>query len=273
MKKDPKQFQGDITKEPYKGPSVVSAAAGEGYIAHFQWAGLGLLIGGALSALVPTSVNKIASSFEKFHVEYKFNENVLTRISALTVGAIRSGTDFITGHIPGKNWLATKMRPDRYKAVIFGGSLASAFGFFVVPWLLAGKGASKGLEGRRQFQRAKDEIVELRAENSDLREHNIELKTRITDVETTLAAQENRLRISSDETPAPRKNDAPVGGPEQVGSDVKETPAIAETPKTEERKADTPASEKTPAEAAAASHAERLAQTRSSEAAQHAAIA
>lgn len=217
----------DIAQQPYRGPSVASAAAGEGYIAHFQWAGLGLLIGGGLAALIPNSINKIAAGFSTFHHNHRTSSNGFMRLGALSVGAIRHGVDFITGHIPGKTWLSTKMAGHRYEAVIFGGSLASAFGFFVVPWLLAGKGISKGLEGRRQFERAKDEIWDLRAENDQLRERTVELKTQLNDLETSRAAEEKRLRVRQDEPPVIRTEASGPGQPEGVNL---ETPTSIEPP-------------------------------------------
>jgi len=221
----------DIAKEPYKGPSAVSAAAGEGYIAHIQWAVLGLGIGGTLSAIVPKTINMISEQFERFHVNQRENSNLVVRAFALGTGAIRSGVDFIAGHIPGKEWLKTKIHPERYKAVIFGGSLTAAFGFFILPILLAPFGWKRGNDGKQQFERAKDEIWDLRAENDKLREKNVDLKTRLTDAETTKAADENRLRVTKDDPPVIRDDNEGIA---LQAAEHPETPTTIESPPVKE---------------------------------------
>ena len=53
---------GDIVDEAYKGPSVATAIAGEGYIAHFQWAFIGLLVGGIGSVVFHNPLNRAIAS-------------------------------------------------------------------------------------------------------------------------------------------------------------------------------------------------------------------
>lgn len=64
----------------------------------------------------------------------------------------------------------------RLSAAIMGGGLLGAIGFFGVPFALAPSGAKKGLEGKRQFERLKGEVLDLRAENETLREKYVEEK-------------------------------------------------------------------------------------------------
>lgn len=205
MEKDPAKPESDIAKEAYKGPSAIAAAAGEGYLAHFiyMFGGLvtgitgGLLIGDPMVKIV-NKVRETASGWIEAGGVPRFFGGIVTFLfghgdhAKLEGEALREveqerrlGFGFkITNHIPGARGWLNNMNPatrERLFAALPLGSIFAAFGFFVMPVLLAGKGAHKGNEGKRQFERAKDEIWDLRAENDQLRQKNTELQNQVGD--------------------------------------------------------------------------------------------
>lgn len=250
--------ENDIAKEPYKGPSEIAAAAGEGFIAHFQWALLGLLGGGLATWLFHKPVlNKITewramgarlidtdNTFQRgigklingifgygnnshiapekmYHIAEEHRHGFGRVVLNHTVGLFPGGKDLIRKH----------MQDDRMTVAVTGGGLFAFVGYIILPWFLAGKGAEKGKAGRVQFERAKDEIWDLRAENDKLREKNVDLKTRLTDAETTKAADENRLRVTKDDPPVIRDDNEGVA---LQAAEHPETPTTIESPPVKE---------------------------------------
>ncbi len=259
MATDPKQTpESDIAKEEYKGPSAVAAAAGEGYIAHFLYAGLGLLGGGAItwmfhkqaSSLVNWGRHNLAASIE--------HGGLLSRPSKFFLGILGRGNDaaiaseefgkfeaqyrhgfgqWLINHFTFVKPLFKNLNPDRLSTSITTGGIAGAFGFFVMPALLAGKGAHKGNEGKRQFERAKDEIWDLRAENDQLRQH-------LSDLRAPADAAAPAAPIPAE----PPKEDAPAATPQAAApvaeAEEAEKPAPVKLPEPDA----TPAADGKPAD-------------------------
>lgn len=96
---------------------------------------------------------------------------------------------------------AARTKLVRITTPISVGGIAAAAGFFLVPLLFAGRGAKRGLEGKGQFARAKDEIWTLRAEYDALRQKYLDTKLQMEDLRTTQGVDSGQLTISKDEPP------------------------------------------------------------------------
>lgn len=201
MNKKHDSQQEDITKQKYKGPSVASAVAGEGFIAHITMGITGLVVGAAAAFMMPKQVLKIEETIAKFHLNNKSAKNLPVKWLAQGSGHVLSGISYMTDHVLAKPkvWLEAKMghgansaNADRFKAMVFGAGTLSAFGYFVFPWMLGPQGARKGIEGKQQFETAKEEIV-------DLRKRLIDKDAEIDDLKTVTAAKKGTLKVASDE--------------------------------------------------------------------------
>lgn len=208
----------DIARDHYRGPDPIAAAAGEGFIAHFQWAILGLLGGGFATWLFHKPVLNKVTQWRSYGAKLIESDNGFTRgLGKLINGVFGHGDAAIipadklhhvteehrhgfgrfllnhtVGLFPGgREFIEQHLKGDRMTIAVTGGGLFAFFGYVVLPWFLGGKGFEKGLEGKRQFDRAKDEIWDLRAENDQLRQRNAQLKTQMT--------EEQDLRVSKDE--------------------------------------------------------------------------
>lgn len=274
MKKPADTAADDIAKQSYQGPNAISAAAGEGFIAHFQWAGIGLAIGSLATWALGTHAITHVEKLRNYAHGLAEGGNTLVRgagklilgvfghgeTALLSDRAIHHSTaehrqgfgrallNHTIGLFPGgKEFVERRLSSPRLSMAITGGGIFAFFGYAILPILLSFKGAARGTRGKQQFEQAKDEIWDLRAENDQLREKNITLKSRLTDCETTHAAETNRLRVSSDQPvvreaegdipvsqpsefpETPTKIDEPKIGPEKV--EYKETPTKIDEPK------------------------------------------
>lgn len=86
MGKNLKQLRdSDILDEKYKGPDIASAAAGEGYIAHFQWLAIGLIGGGALTYVFHQPITKYLPQLRRAAVGWSEKEPGLTKLFGNTI--------------------------------------------------------------------------------------------------------------------------------------------------------------------------------------------
>ncbi len=259
MKKHVQSPDDDIAQEHYKGPSVASAMAGEGFIAHFKWAFIALAVVGGTALAFPRSAGNVLEALrtksrnlrvEKPAGDIKFDwskislkgiwDEIKTGLGSFFLGVLGHGKDAeatqaIVGlskhHVHNSKYMAQEhefglglwianhtvgllpygkglIHAGVEKWARLGPAFSAAgpfafFGYFVLPIFLSGGGAEKGRAGKRQFERSKDEIWDLRAENDQLREKTIDLKTRLADVETTQEAE--KLRVSRDDPPVIRE--------------------------------------------------------------------
>jgi hypothetical protein len=226
----------DIAQQPYRGPSVTAAAAGEGFIAHFQWAGIGLVAGGLAAWLLHGRVGPWISDLRSWANKHAGtattpqNENFGVRWPAKLVrGIFGHGPEFklpehkiqeitdeqrngfgvfmlnhLLGLIPGAKAKFNEFRvnnpagADRLNLAVTAGGLFAFMGYAVLPVFLGGKGYAKGKEGKRQFERAKEEILDLRAENAKLRSEKAQLRGKMFDDGTP----DTKLVVSQDQQPA-----------------------------------------------------------------------
>ena len=279
----------DIVEEEYKGPSAVAAAAGEGYIAHFVYAALGLTVGGLITYVfhkqAASVVNNLRTHFNKGAETGSF---LVRWPSKFAIGILGHGKDaalspetfakfeqehrygfgqWLINHVPGVKHLIKTADDDRMSTAITSGGILAAFGFFVMPLILGFRGARKGAEGRHQFERAKDAIIDLRAQNDQLRQHNDALRAQYDNIQLPHADDSQTTQADAAELPAeqlaptapdatatdaqdvqktaPAAPDTPIAA--QPAPVIQDTPAITE----QDIKKDIPATPESPAPVAA----------------------
>lgn len=125
-------------------------------------------------------------------------------------------------------------RASRATTALSVGGIAAAFGFFVMPFIVAHRGFKRGIEGRDQFDRAREEIRTQRAEYDDLRQKYVDTRTELEETKTALTNERTAVAPAVAETPA---TDATTDAPAETPA---EKPAAETLAKTE----DAPAGQK-----------------------------
>lgn len=231
----------DITEERYRGPSVASAAAGEGFIAHFTWAGIGLLVGGLICAVFNKQIGGGLQNARSAAEGWRASSNRFTKAGGHIVAAVfghgenefaplketlkrvrKPGIERIRDHllldIESKekgvgHWLVNHLTaflpPEKrlqmfdkkdspWETIAIGGGLLGAFGFFGSPWLLAGRGVQRGMDGKKQVKRLQQELAETRADYDVLRDRYVEVKLELQDIK---ASKDGTLKVAQDDPP------------------------------------------------------------------------
>lgn len=231
-----------VVNEDYKGPSVTTAIAGEGYIAHFQFAIIGLLGGGIASVLFHKPLNRGIESIRKGAeawrdaggIRGKFGsvggwifgrgekEFVHIKKTIEAAGPLDSHAHEVLMTLESKekgigHWLADHAIPfmskakkremiardGRWEAAAIGGGLLGSIGFFLSPLFFAHSGYQKGVAGKDQFHRAQDEILTVRAERDALREKYVESQIELETLRGRTGGDESApLKVAKDAPPA-----------------------------------------------------------------------
>lgn len=180
----------DIAEEPYKGPSIAVAAAGEGFLRHFAWAVVGIVVGGVASSLAYNKVGAVKEAFQEFHGANREHAFFLKRWAAKAAGLVVTIAHGLTGHIPGHQHIVKHIPEKRLEATLFGGGLLGAIGY-ASGWISAlFTGTVHSNAGKRQFERAKAEIKDLRERNDDLEKINDELHAKYVEAATRSEQEE-----------------------------------------------------------------------------------
>lgn len=166
----------DIAEETYKGPGKVVTAAGEAFLVHFFWMAAGLLAGGAAAFFAHKKVGHIEKSLSDFYLRDRENPGRMTRFLAKSAGLIGTITKAVSDHLPGSTWMKSKIPAERVEAVVFGAGILGAIGYVGSSILAIFSGAKHANEGKDQFERLKEEVLDLRGENDALRDKYIEEK-------------------------------------------------------------------------------------------------
>lgn len=210
MKKVNIDSDNDIVEEPYKGTSPVVASAGYVYITHW----IGIIIGAAtLGILGMVASNKtiaIKDAFTQFGKTHANSANSLNKSAAWLVGGIPKMADYFATKfvaaiekLGGKNIAKVDTTSQKTAAVMFAGGLGAAFGWVgSTIWGIV-KGGHEGNTGKRQFERAKAEIKELRERNDDLGKINEDLHKKYVEAATHLDTMEAQPAAAPEATKHP----------------------------------------------------------------------
>lgn len=194
--------ENDITQEPYKGPGRFVTAMGEGAAIHYATGTGGLIGGGIAGGFFYKKVSAIEQSFASFFEKNRHSTNLFKKIPANCAGFARFVAHKSVEHLPGRERIFSRIPKERLEAVIFAGGLAGFVGFFVVPIFSAFSGVKHANEGKRQFSRAKEEILATREELDAVREQYARTKMELDDLK--VGAGDSSVKITPDATPTPQ---------------------------------------------------------------------
>lgn len=204
MKKSHPQEHGDILNEPYKGPGAIAASAG--YVSLYHWVAMvvGFVGFGAIGMLAPKPTNAMKEAFTEFSLANKTSESWLKKAPAHMAGWVTRSADYIAHKVVGlgknvvRGGVQTKpMSEQKLSAFMFAGGVGGAAAWIGSSVWGVIQGGHEGTSGKRQFNRAKAEIKELRERNEDLEKINDELHKKYVDAAT-----------QKDETPASQTMDS-----------------------------------------------------------------
>ncbi len=250
----------DITQEPYKGPSAVVSAIGNGFFKHLLWAGIGLAAGAGAAAFFPKQVASILKEWRagaaaaKLETAEGFWPNVKKELAKFAHAALGEGKgavsitttdaahkDWVDVEIMNKehgigHWLVTHLflglipvvgkmgkkglveaaktaeeaAGGRFTNMLTIGGILGAAGYAAGTAAGMLEGAKHGHEGKRQHERAKVEIQDLRERNQDLEKVNDKLHL---DYQNALS-RINQIRAEAEKTTpkfGPESAPAPTG--------------------------------------------------------------
>lgn len=175
----------DITNEPYKGPSAAIASLGYGFV-DFKLATAASLVAGVVAAFfVPKQVNKTLAMISEETKILSKNPNILKKSAGYIMGQWDKAGEWFVEHFPFRNIISNGIDN---KYISFKGlgdegwkSGSKIAGMIMTPlfFITGFTGIARGVHsanmGRGQFERAKHEIKDLRAENMALRTKNAEI--------------------------------------------------------------------------------------------------
>lgn len=175
----------DITNEPYKGPSASIASLGYGFV-DFKLATVASLVAGVVAAFfVPKQVNKTLAMISEETKILEKNPNILKKSAGFVLRQWDKAGDWFVEHFPFRNIISNGVNS---KYISFkglgdegwksGSKIAGMIMtplFFVTGFTGVARGVHSANMGRNQFERAKHEIKDLRAENMALRTKNAEI--------------------------------------------------------------------------------------------------
>lgn len=199
----------DITQQHYRGASPVVAGLGESVVHGKFLLITGILLGGIAGALFPTPVGKAMDEARTAVSKWQESKNHLlhgiggTFKWLLNIG--ESVVTFFRRMEPVENTISkmgkTEKARERVARAIDGAivtsSVLSAMGFITGFF----SGTRHSATGKNQFQQAKNEIVSLREQNTQLRNKLIETQFTLDDFKTADAARHGSLSVAKDPTP------------------------------------------------------------------------
>lgn len=199
----------DITKEPYKGTGPVVASAGYMYLSHMASLLAGFAGLGALGAVADKKTLAIKDSFVKFAEAHSTSKNPLMVVPAKVAKFIPWASEYVANHLPGIKKLASNASiKNKWEAIVFAGGIGGLAGWLGSTVWSIGKGGHIGDQGRRQFERAKAEIQDLRERNDDLEKINDKLHADYQAAATRLG--QIRAEQETINTPKFGPNDSPT---------------------------------------------------------------
>lgn len=228
----------DIATEPYKGPGAFVTGVGEGAIAHYGTATLGLFGGGTLSYFLHKHVGKVEQKFKELGEKAPEATNFFSKSVRYIAGQMHRGSEGLANHFPFSKTLLNKVPKERLTAVVFGGGLMGVMGFFVAPIYFMFTGTKHANDGKRQFQEAQDEILTTRAELGTLRNKYVAARIELEDLKTTQAVAKGTLKVSGDDTP--RMDTAQPPAPAQLATTQADSPVSVSEPKIDAPKVEGP---------------------------------
>ncbi len=182
--------EGDIATEKYKGPGKVITSAGYMYISHAAAMIVGLLGLGAMGAIFHTRTNAIKQWAESLSTSHA-DSNGIKKAAASTIAWVSNMAEKAAHKIigvgkklAGKRLNGKTLGEEKTAAFLFSGGFGAIFGYAGSSIWGILKGAHEGDRGKRQFERAQEEIKHLREVNEDLEKINDRMHQEVVDEAT-----------------------------------------------------------------------------------------
>ena len=191
----------DITQQHYKGPSQAVAMLGEGAMqTKFLTLG-GLAAGGIAAFMYPIQAAKFISSAKSSVTKASVSENALLKIlGGLGKVTLEFGEHTAKAITEIKFVEKTLGQLDKKRfAVAFDGAIiTSAVASIIGAVTGGGAGIASARAGRKQFDTAKEQVLNMRQKLAQKQKETDDLKIQIDDLKTQQAASKGLLKVSGD---------------------------------------------------------------------------
>lgn len=180
----------DIATEPYKGPGKVVAGAGYMYLSHAISVAVGAVGFATVGAVAHKQTNtikawaaRISESRTQSSGIKKGFATVVAWVSEIAEKAARAVVGW-GQKITGTQLQDKTLGEERTAAAFFAAGFGAVFGYIASSIWAIFKGSHQGDRGRRQFERAQEEIKHQREANADLKKSNDRLHQELVEAET-----------------------------------------------------------------------------------------
>jgi len=205
-----KPVENDIATEAYKGPGAVVTSLGYSVIEWKIGIAAGLLAGMAAAIAAPQFFIRQSNGLNAWATRLAGHESPLPKYTGKFTHWVVGITKKLADHSPKA--LLNRMGAERAEATVFAGGFGALTGLVGSLFTSGFHGTKVAKEARHQFERAKTEIKDLRAENASLREKYTELKIAHDTEQPTAPATSDAIVTPAATTPetAPDANDDPA---------------------------------------------------------------
>lgn len=198
MENPPTSPESDIAQERYSGPNALVSGLGASALVHTYMAVIGLAVGGAAGYYFDKE-GKFAG---------KIREKLTTAIESPSLPLSLVGKTFNLflkfGEDTAKLVLSPfekKIQSPRVTSAIDSGIIASTVALIGGMFVGGGRGISAAIRGKKQFERAQAEVIDLREKNDTLQSQLATSEAQLEDYRTAEAAKKGKLHVAVDGPP------------------------------------------------------------------------
>lgn len=189
------QDNDDITKQHYRGPGPTVAGLGEGALqAKFLTIG-GLIVGGVAAAVFPKQTSQLVAKIQTGVENATKSENgfkkILGDFGKFTLDIGKHTAEAFTKSKVMKSKFGDPEKSAKIARIVDGAIITSAAGSIIGVFTGGTRGVMSARAGKKQFDAAKEEIL-------DLRKKVIDKETEISDLKTALEAKKGKLKVAAD---------------------------------------------------------------------------
>ncbi len=176
MEKQQNSKEMDIAEQTYQGPGAAITSLGHTALdSHVSWIA-SIALGIATSLYAPKPMNKFFADWRSGTTRWKDTGNIAQKVAGWVSHALLESGKWSSEHLPGREWLAPRLGPERWHAASNSAGILTTLTFFGSMFTGISRGSNEANKGRDQFNQAKDVIKDLRAENTSLRTRLAETK-------------------------------------------------------------------------------------------------
>jgi hypothetical protein len=198
--------ESDIVNEKYQGPNAAVASAGYMMMSHLAASIVSAIGLGAVGYFAANKTMAVKNAFTRIGETHGQSSNWLIKVPSKVIGWIPKLSEWMVKHLPGGKKISGHAAfAEKETAVAFAGGIGAIAGWIGSTFWGISKGTHEGIRGKRQFDRAKEEILRLREANQDLEKINDNLREKYVEAMSGPARLKNgeKIRISGDEPDQP----------------------------------------------------------------------